>query len=92
VWFRFELQLPDLLDTSFPVYLLPSRDLEETPGAHARYEKILAQILALNPWKGANEEDEGDVELQGMDDIEPEIGLINWCEQLLELVSMPYRC
>lgn len=27
------------------------------------------------------------MELKGMDGIEPEIGLIAWCEQLIELVS-----
>lgn len=31
-------------------------------------------------------EDEGQ-EIQGMDDVEPEIGLMNWSDEMLELVS-----
>lgn len=69
------------------MYLLPSQDQEEQPGLHARYERQLAETMSLNPWQPIPEEEEEAVELKGMDGIEPEIGLIAWCEQLIELVS-----
>lgn len=85
IWFHFELDLPDLLD--FPLYLLPSTQMEETPKAHAAYQRQLAEIISLNPWKSGDEEEPEGIELQGLDGIEPEFGLINWCQEVLNLVS-----
>lgn len=87
VWFASELCLPPLplgpLD-EFPEHLLLPISMEETPGAFERYTQLLSTILAVNePWDGEDDADAPDI--QGMDGVEPEIGLLLWAEQLLHL-------
>lgn len=84
IWYRAELDLPPIAAPSFPDHLRPSTEEEETPGAHARYEVLLGNVMSLN--EAPRSEDEGQ-EIQGMDDVEPEIGLMNWSDEMLELVS-----
>lgn len=87
IWFAAELDLPPLpkgpLD-EFPERLLPPAAMEETPGAFERYTTLLTSIMAVNEaWQG--EDDEEAPEIQGLEGVEPEVGLMNWAEQLLEL-------
>jgi hypothetical protein len=77
--------MPPLGTPEFTIYLLPSQDQEEVPGAHARYQQDLARVIALNPWDPNDEG--GEVEFNGMDGIEPEIGLMVWCDNVLQKVS-----
>lgn len=87
IWFAAELDLPPLpkgLLDEFPERLLPPSTMEETPGAFGRYTNLLSSIMAVNEaWQG--EDDEEAPEIQGMEGVEPEVGLMNWAEQLLEL-------
>jgi hypothetical protein len=69
----------------FPIHLLPSRVTEETPGAHASYEKLLSRVISERP-AGAQEDEEAEVELIALEGVEPEIGLVNWTEEILGLV------
>lgn len=84
IWYRAELDLPPL--EQLPPDLRPSRSEEEQPGAHLRYEALLEHVVALNPIKaGSFGDEERDVE--GVEEMEPEVGLINWADALLQLVS-----
>lgn len=88
IWYRAELDLPPLdgEDGSFPPELKPGRGDEEVPGAHVRYEALLEHVVGLNPVRVGDEEEEGQ-EIQGMEEVEPEVGLIAWADALLQLVS-----
>lgn len=58
--------------------------MEETPGAYERYTSLLASILDVNDaWQGEDDAEAPDI--KGMEGVEPDIGLLNWAEQLLEL-------
>jgi hypothetical protein len=74
----------------FPIHLLPSRVTEETPGAHASYEKLLSRVISERP-AGAQEDDEAEVELVALEGVEPEVGLVNWTEEILGLVCSSNR-
>lgn len=83
-WLHAELGLPPLPLTHphhFPISLLPDRAKEETPGAHATYEKLFARFMATY-----KEDSEIEVEEKGLDDLQPEVGLINWIADLSSLV------
>jgi protein regulator of cytokinesis 1 len=84
-WLHSELALPPLptgtASNQFPIELLPNRKGEETPGAYQTYERMLARFMAT--YKEANE---GEVEETGLDDLQPEIGLVNWINELSNLV------
>ncbi|TXT15770.1 hypothetical protein VHUM_00273 [Vanrija humicola] len=82
IWYHAELVMPPLGLGQFPEHLLPPREDEETPGAHERYERALDRIMSLNAVPSGEEDG---VEIQGMDGIEPEIGLTNWADTLLEI-------
>jgi hypothetical protein len=69
----------------FPIHLLPSRVTEETPGAHASYEKLLSRVISERP-VGAEEDEEAEAELVALEGVEPEVGLISWTEEILGLV------
>lgn len=88
-WIHSELALPPLSlgtqPSSFPVELLPDKSKEETPGAHQTYEKLLAKFIATY-----KEDSEGEVEEKGLDDLQPEIGLLNWVNELSSLVSSDF--
>lgn len=84
IWYHAELVMPPLGLGQFPEHLLPPREDEETPGAHDRYERALDRLMTRNPVPSGEEDG---VEIQGMDGIEPEIGLTVWAETLLEIVS-----
>jgi hypothetical protein len=72
----------------FPIHLLPSKAIEETPGAHAGYEKLLSRVISEKPAVG--DEDEGEGELLALEGVEPEVGLIRWAEEIHALVSQTY--
>lgn len=66
----------------FPPELLPDKSKEETPGAHQAYERLLARFMT------AYEEDrDGEVEEKGLEDMQPEVGLIIWVEEVSRLVG-----
>ncbi|KAL7424666.1 Microtubule bundling protein [Cryptotrichosporon argae] len=88
IWYRDELDLPPLplsalAIASFPARLLPSTDTEETPGAYSRYLELLQHVINSNVVPSGDEEEAG--EIRGMDGVEPEIGLMRWAEEVLEL-------
>ncbi|OCF56492.1 hypothetical protein L486_05342 [Kwoniella mangroviensis CBS 10435] len=89
IWLHSELALPPVPTSSphhFPPELLPSHEEEETPGAYATYEKILHRVIGSNSLPPGECEEWDEVEdLQGMDNVEPEIGLIEWSDELTEL-------
>jgi hypothetical protein len=62
--------------------MLPNKANEETPGAYQTYEKIFARFMSTY-----KEDSEGEVEEKGLDDLQPEVGLINWINELSNLVS-----
>lgn len=63
---------------------MPPSDMEETPGAFERYTSLLASILDVNEaWQGEDDAEAPDIE--GMEGVEPDIGLLNWADQLLAL-------
>ncbi|WRT65761.1 uncharacterized protein IL334_002710 [Kwoniella shivajii] len=88
-WLHSELALPPVptsFPRHFPVDLLPSHNEEETPGAYSSYEKILHRIIGCNPLPPGDCEEWGEVDdLEGMEKVEPEIGLIEWAEEITEL-------
>ncbi|WWC96882.1 hypothetical protein V866_003757 [Kwoniella sp. B9012] len=89
IWLHSELALPPVPISSphhFPPELLPSHEEEETPGAYTTYEKILHGVIGSNPLPPGECEEWGEIEdLQGMENVEPEIGLIEWSDELTEL-------
>lgn len=88
-WLHSELGLPPVPLSHphhFPPELLPDKSKEETPGAHQTYEKLLARFMI------AFEEDkDGEVEEKGLEDMQPEVGLINWVEEVSSLVGQSSR-
>lgn len=83
IWYRAELDIT--LADGLPSDLRPSKTGEEVPGDHARYEALLERVVSLNPRMGDEEEGQ---EIQGMEDVEPEVGLMAWAEELLQLVRL----
>lgn len=69
----------------FPIHLLPSRANEERPGAHAAYEKILSRYISVNAASLADDTVENTC--KGLEDVEPEVGLSVWAEEINSLVS-----
>ncbi|KAI9632711.1 protein regulator of cytokinesis 1 [Dioszegia hungarica] len=74
----------------FPLHLLPNRSTEETPGAQQGYERLLARVVTekvgMVPGvdeEGGENEVEGD--LESMQGVEPDVGLIRWVEEVREL-------
>lgn len=90
-WLHIELGLPPLPTTTsqhnFPPDLLPDRSNEETPGAYQNYEKLLARFMVVNKDMG----EDRDVEEKGLEDVQPEIGLINWISELFTVVSLIFH-
>jgi hypothetical protein len=88
-WLHIELGFPALAtngpQTHFPIEMLPDKANEETPGAYQIYERLLARFMVAN--KDVVEEGEKEVEVTGLDDVQPEIGLINWISETFNLVS-----
>lgn len=70
----------------FPQDMLPDKANEETPGAHQTYERLLAKFIFIN--KDVVTEEDQEPELEGLDDVQPEIGLINWVNEIAGLVSV----
>ena len=68
----------------FPLHLLPARTTEERPGAHSTYEKTLSRYITANI--GVSNVEGGEVTCKGLEEVEPEIGLLNWAEELNGLV------
>ncbi|WWC87953.1 uncharacterized protein L201_002853 [Kwoniella dendrophila CBS 6074] len=89
IWLHSELALPPVPVSSphhFPLDLLPSHEEEETPGAYSNYEKIMNRVIGLNPLPPGDCEEWGEIEdLKGMENVEPEIGLIEWSDELIDL-------
>ncbi|WVR03767.1 hypothetical protein IAU60_000762 [Kwoniella sp. DSM 27419] len=88
-WLHDELALPPVPTCSphnFPPEMLPSHGEEESPGRYASYEKTLHRIIAANPLPPGDctEWPEADV-MEGMEGVEPEVGLIEWADELTEL-------
>lgn len=85
-WLHDELGLPPIPNGtgshSFPTELLPNKQNEETPGAYQTYEKLLSKFVTTY-----KEDDDGVVDLSSLDDLQPEVGLINWINELSGLVS-----
>jgi len=85
---------------AFPMELLPDRHNEETPGAYQAYEKTLGHFIAnfkeenvereAKTGDELEEDDEGDkgrvLDLKGLEDLQPEVGMINWINELSNLV------
>lgn len=70
----------------FPIQLLPAKGKEERPGAHGEFEKILSRFIAANMAAGVDDEADN-MNLKVMDEVEPEIGLMSWVEDIAQLVS-----
>ncbi|WWC60378.1 uncharacterized protein I303_102950 [Kwoniella dejecticola CBS 10117] len=89
IWLHSELALPPVPTSSphhFPPELLPAHEEEETPGACSSYERLLNRVIASNPLPPGEVEEWGEVEdLEGMENVQPEIGLIEWSDELTEL-------
>lgn len=85
-WLHSELALPPLPNGTgshqFPLDLLPNPENEETPGAYHSYEKMLARFIATY-----KEDNEGEVEERGLDDLQPELGVVYWINEISTLVS-----
>lgn len=94
LWQHRELALPPIPISQphhFPLHLLPSRATEEKPGAHAGYEKLLSRFFSANAGLKADEESgEMEGEVEGMEGVEPDVGLVHWAEELLDLVSFSF--
>ncbi|KAE8539597.1 hypothetical protein D1P53_003531 [Cryptococcus gattii VGV] len=90
-WLHSELALPPIPTSSphnFPPHLLPLYSEEEQPGQYASYERLLHTIITLNPlppMDDNNEEWPVVDDLEGFKDTEPEIPLIEWVEETMEL-------
>jgi protein regulator of cytokinesis 1 len=89
-WLHNELGFPALAlngsQAHFPQDMLPDKANEETPGAHQTYERLLAKFIFIN--KDVVAEENQEPELEGLDDVQPEIGLINWVNEIAGLVSV----
>ncbi|KIR70779.1 hypothetical protein I310_05630 [Cryptococcus deuterogattii CA1014] len=69
-------------------HMVKAKDSEEQPGLYASYERLLHTIIALNPlppMDDGNEEWPVVDDLEGFKDTEPEIPLIEWVEETMEL-------
>lgn len=90
-WLHSELALPPIPTSSphnFPPHLLPPYSEEEQPGLYASYERLLHTIITLNPlppMDDGNEEWPVIENLEGLKETEPEIPLIEWVEETMEL-------
>ncbi|OCF38366.1 hypothetical protein I317_07862 [Kwoniella heveanensis CBS 569] len=88
-WMHHELALPPIPTSkphNFPPELLPSHEEEETPGAYASFEKLLHKIIALNPLPSGDSEEWPEVDdLEGLEGVEPEVGLIEWVGECMDL-------
>lgn len=90
-WLHSELALPPIPTSSphnFPPHLLPPYSEEEQPGLYASYERLLHTIITLNPlppMDDGNEEWPVVENLEGLKETEPEIPLIEWVEETMEL-------
>ncbi|ODN86599.1 hypothetical protein L198_07294 [Cryptococcus wingfieldii CBS 7118] len=88
-WLHSELALPPIPTSTphlFPSHLLPPYEEEESPGLYASYEKLLHRLISQNPLPPGESEDWPEVDsLEGMEDIEPEIPLIEWVDEVTEL-------
>ncbi|KIR82401.1 hypothetical protein I306_00513 [Cryptococcus gattii EJB2] len=90
-WLHSELALPPIPTSSphnFPAHLLPLYSEEEQPGLYASYERLLHTIITLNPlppMDDGNEEWPVVDDLEGFENTEPEIALIEWVEETMEL-------
>jgi len=86
-WLHDELALAPLPNGtgshSFPLELLPDKQNEETPGAYQIYEKVLSRFIAT-----FKEDEDGSVDLTSLDDLQPEVGLINWVNEISDLVRL----
>ncbi|GMK59590.1 hypothetical protein CspeluHIS016_0801960 [Cutaneotrichosporon spelunceum] len=82
IWYRAELDLQTL--ERLPPEFRPPLSEEEQPGVYSRYEAYLNRVISLNPVKAGSFEDE-EQGIEGMEGIEPEVGLINWADTLLQL-------
>ncbi|BEJ16879.1 hypothetical protein CspHIS471_0602800 [Cutaneotrichosporon sp. HIS471] len=82
IWYRAELDLPTL--EHLPPELRPPMSEEEQPGIYHRYDTYLDHVIELNPVKAGSFEDE-EQSIDGMEEVEPEVGLINWADALLQL-------
>jgi protein regulator of cytokinesis 1 len=69
----------------FPIHLLPLRATEERPGAHASYEKILSRYISINA--ATLTDDNVENSCIGLEEVEPEVGLAAWADELSNLVS-----
>lgn len=77
----------------FPIHMLPNKSTEETPGAHQGYEKLLSRVITekINTTTNIGEDGEAvevESDLEAMQGVEPEMGLIRWVEAVRELVGL----
>ncbi|TYJ52083.1 hypothetical protein B9479_007318 [Cryptococcus floricola] len=88
-WLHSELALPPIPTSAphlFPPDLLPPYEEEESPGLYASYEKLLHRLISQNPLPPGESEEWPEVDsLEGMEDVEPEIPLIEWVDEVTEL-------
>ncbi|WWD16447.1 hypothetical protein CI109_100873 [Kwoniella shandongensis] len=88
-WLHNELALPPVPTSHphhFPLDLLPNHAEEETPGAYSAYERILAKVISQNALPEGDMEEWPEIEdLEGLDGVEPEIGLIEWADEITDL-------
>ena len=79
----------------FPLHLLPNRAMEETPGANAAHEKLLARVVPEIVARRVQNEADGRVEeetemaVEGLKGVEPALGMLSWLGQVKELASFP---
>ncbi|KAK8861636.1 hypothetical protein IAR55_002459 [Kwoniella newhampshirensis] len=88
-WLHNELALPPVPTSDphhFPLDLLPNHVEEETPGAYCNYERLLSKIISCNTLPPGDMEEWPEIEdLDGLESVEPEIGLIEWSDQITDL-------
>jgi hypothetical protein len=89
--FHTELGLPPVPISQphhFPLHLLPTRATEETPGANAAHEKLLARMIPDFKARAEQDSEEEGKRVEGLKGVEPELGLLGWLNGVRELVRL----
>ncbi|WVN90704.1 uncharacterized protein L203_105946 [Cryptococcus depauperatus CBS 7841] len=89
LWLHSELALPSISASThhpFPPDLLPDHAEEEVPGAYASFEDLLNTVITSNELPTGDCEEWPEIgNLEGMEGVEPEIGLMEWADEVTDL-------
>ena len=91
IWLHFELALPPFthpLPPSFPADLLPDALNSAASGPSSQYHQTVTDIFTANPYRLENEELDEAVELKATENLEPELGLIHFINELVDIVCL----